>query len=622
MRILVFFVLVFFYSFQISSSEIKIINLHSGNKQDNEITLTVDDDISDIIKETNAIESDGEFISEDISEDTINDSSETINEDDQEEINTDENPEILTSEENQISSLSSDEVITVDSFWETSNKEDLDFLFNNIKINNSKTLSDLLVDNLQQTLAAPSFYEQKDFDYLRIKTLIKLGQKPKALSFLKNISTYNDYKNYYDFLNLDYLFTTNDISEACDFNESMQNSNVEKNNLVLKINIFCNFARNQVEKADFLNSLLIDLNDNDEYFQQIYLSLKNNSTDLISLSDESFFENDQLALYSAMLRLGNLPLNQKLLEFDPTNLSLPIILSPSTDISLRLKAAHKAYEIGIIDAESLSALYRSVDFSNDQLNNSKQSITDLNGNKELIMALLFQKSNIQLLPITRLDSLTEFWNYSKKIGFEKMSYDVSKDLIKNINPSEELAEYSLDIARANIHNNDFDIAEKWILFAENYLIDDQNFDNNNLKSVKLLYNLKTSISNQDFIKVIIENKLFEIKNDHVFQDEILNTIIQVIIEEKNISIQLEENKKLFDNRSMPSSFLIEKIKNSAEKNNISELILSSHISINDKKWQEIHPYHLKILIKSIMKTDLDNVFKELIIEILEESKII
>ena len=80
--------------------------------------------------------------------------------------------------------MSSDDVITVGSFWETSNKEDLDFLFNNIKINNSKTLSNLLVDNLQQTLAAPSFFEQKDFDYLRIRTLIKLGQKQKALGLL------------------------------------------------------------------------------------------------------------------------------------------------------------------------------------------------------------------------------------------------------------------------------------------------------------------------------------------------------------------------------------------------------------------------------------------------------
>ena len=32
------------------------------------------------------------------------------------------------------------------------------------------------------------------------------------------------------------------------------------------MNIFCSFIQNKIEEADFLNSLLLDTNDNDDYF--------------------------------------------------------------------------------------------------------------------------------------------------------------------------------------------------------------------------------------------------------------------------------------------------------------------------------------------------------------------
>ena len=70
-----------------------------------------------------------------------------------------------------------------------------------------------------------------------------------------------------------------------------------------------------------------------------------------------------------MIRIGSLPFTKQFIKFDLTNLTLPIILSPSTDISLRLISAHNAYELGLFNAESLSALYQSVDFSTDEINN-------------------------------------------------------------------------------------------------------------------------------------------------------------------------------------------------------------------------------------------------------------
>ena len=61
---------------------------------------------------------------------------------------------------------------------------------------------------------------------------------------------------------------------------------------------------------------------------------------------------------------------------------------------------------------------------------------------------------------------------------------------------------------------------------------------------------------------------------------------------------------------------------SSNSNEIGELILSTNISMNGKLWKEIHPYHLKTILEAFKKVKIDNIFTDLIIEILEESKII
>ena len=73
---------------------------------------------------------------------------------------------------------------------------------------------------------------------------------------------------------------------------------------------------------------------------------------------------------------------------------------------------------------------------------------------------------------------------------------------------------------------------------------------------------------------------------------------------------------------MPSRYIIEKIIDSSNSNEIGELILSANISMNGKLWHEINSYHLKVLLDSFNRIELDYVFKDLVIEILEQSKII
>ena len=199
------------------------------------------------------------------------------------------------------------------------------------------------------------------------------------------------------------------------------------------------------------------MDDNDELFQQIYFYLKNDENKISNLSQKKY-NKSSFSLYSAMIRIGNLPFTENFLEFDSINLSLPIVLSSSTEIALRLKSAHKAYEYDLLNADSLTALYQSVDFTKKELSNWEETLKNFTKKTEMGMALLFQNIRIQLLSITKLESLKEFWNYAKKHNLEKLAYDVSKNLFENIEPSVELSDYSLLIAKAHVFNKNYDLA--------------------------------------------------------------------------------------------------------------------------------------------------------------------
>ncbi len=108
--------------------------------------------------------------------------------------------------------------------------------------------------------------------------------------------------------------------------------------------------------------------------------------------------------------------------------------------------------------------------------------------------------------------------------------------------------------------------------------------------------------------------------ENKINQEILLTIWSVINDD--LEKTLNENRTLIESRSMPSRYLLNTIKNSSNNNNFGEMILSIAISVEDKQWKEIHPEHLRIILLALSEANLEDVFRKIIFEILEESKII
>jgi len=62
-------------------------------------------------------------------------------------------------------------------YWARSTRDDLDFLFNNVNPSTSKVLNSYFIDTLTESSNVPQFYNQEEFDNLRIKTLLKIKQR-------------------------------------------------------------------------------------------------------------------------------------------------------------------------------------------------------------------------------------------------------------------------------------------------------------------------------------------------------------------------------------------------------------------------------------------------------------
>ncbi|SVE55163.1 uncharacterized protein METZ01_LOCUS508017, partial [marine metagenome] len=231
------------------------------------------------------------------------------------------------------------------------------FLLQNIKEIHSPVLKNelLLILNISD-LVSKNFIKE-DFDKLIIDSLLSLGDRKKAYQKIQNLKKVENtnYRSFYKEFELNYLFSTYNLSEACDYRNEIKDLNlISSSNFFLKVDIFCLVLQEKFNEANLINSLLNESADGqDQYFQYLFNKLQNIESDTVNVGTP--INENNIFLYSAMHRIRNIPLSNKFLEIDPINLSMPIILSNSTNIELRLKAAHLAYFNQLLNVDSLAA---------------------------------------------------------------------------------------------------------------------------------------------------------------------------------------------------------------------------------------------------------------------------
>ncbi len=522
--------------------------------------------------------------------------------------------------------LNSNKVEELSNIWKEINKEELLYLSSNINKIYSNVLKDEIISTLSSAKIIPQGFDEEEFNRFLVNSLLKLDDRKKAYEIIQSIDTSSDTINnsYYKQFTLNYLLSTYNLSEACNYRENIKDLNLNsKTNFFLKIDIFCLILEEKFDQANLLNSLLLESETiQDDYFQFLLSKLIDNESQLeeVIFSDNS----KDIFLYSAMHRIANLPLNKNFFDIDPINLSMPIILSFATDIDLRLKAAHFAFLQNLINIDSLAALYQTVDFNYEQLNNPSQVLKSLNGNVEIGMAYFYQLINVQLLPITRLEAIIQFWEFAEKNNLEVIAYKLSKKSLNTIEPSGEISMYGPTIAKAYVMSQDYENANKWLLFAESSV--DDKLSISKLNSSKLLLNLYAAKEEENLTQILYENlslmntNLIDSNEDNSDKIEVLNLIFSILNNENENPFKIQ--KKIQESKTMPALYLLESIRSASKKNNQIKLLFNITLSISGKKWKNIHPEHLRIILLNLQNYKEGTIINDILLEILEDNKII
>ena len=607
----IFFFFILFNS-SIKANEVKIIELHSSKSLD-QIVLEKEDDSDE--NNTNEESIDQKDNKDDISNNNTSSDVQSENE------VFNENDESLVKEDNsennndqKVTFLKSETIFDIE-------EEIINQYLENIKTIKSKTIHREFV----KILSNLELEGQQNIDnkvYVIIKKLYEMGEIGKAYNLVKKLNLNNISKqenlDFFYFIELNYLYSTFKLSEVCELKSLLLNESIKLPNYLLeKSDIFCLTLENKYAEAKLLNSLLLESEKStDQNFQNLFNYMILNEKDVKSFDPLSEIKSKELIfLYSAMLRINELALDKDFIEVDPLNLLIPVILSESTDMDVRIKAANNAYFDEVLSINSLSALYQSVDFNSKQFNNPKETIVSLNNNKELIMAFYYQLVNIQIFPDERLEVILDYWKFAKISGLQKIAYDITEKTIDTFTPTSENTQYGMEIALAYISNRNFNEALKWINLYEN-----NNLENDKLEYVKFLIEINETDELDTIIKYLSDNyKNFNnLKNQNTLESfEVLIKFLNI----EDISPPDLFYKNILDTRPMPSYFLLRDINNNINDVNNLEMFLLSLISINNKNWTELHPEHLKLILVAYNLYDNGFLIKSKILEILNELEI-
>ncbi len=511
------------------------------------------------------------------------------------------------------------EIIKGNFFFENETK-DLKKYFENIKKIDSDTLQIHLVEVLENLQLNLENETDKEIFFMIINYFKSIGQINKSYELIEKYDLTKDQNfNFYTSIKINYLLSTFQLNEACNIKDDVSSAITLDHFFLEKLDIFCLILNNNISEANLLNSILIESeNDLDNYYQLLF-ALINSSFDETNIDTEinnNEINPELIFLYSAMIRIAELPFSHSFYEFDKKNLSIPIILNQASSIDLRIKAANESFLDNLINVDSLSALYMSADFDSDQLTNPKKTLETYLDNKEMSMAFLFQLVNIQIFPTDRLNALIQFWDYATKNNLEDIAYKLSNNMLSSIEPNSNNILYSPQIALAYIFNENFDKAVSWIeLYESTKEIDSK------ITYVRILLDLYSTNDLNSFIDSIKLTLSNYIDNQNNQNEELLFVLNDVMNLEINFDDKVNLNK-IYDERLMPSIFLFNEIKNSIYIKNDEKFLIYSLISLNNKEWSNIHPEHLKLILKGFLNYNDGILFRNLILEVFKNYKFI
>ena len=133
-----------------------------------------------------------------------------------------------------------------------------------------------------------------------------------------------------------------------------------------------------------------------------------------------------------------------------------------------------------------------------------------------------------------------------------------------------------------------------------------------------LYSSNNITSFINSINLTLDEYTYKQDNQNAELLFVLKSVMNLDIN-SDISINLD---KIFDDRSMPSIFLLKEINESINNNDFEKFLFYSLISLNNREWNNLHPEHLKLILNGYLQYKDGILFRNIILEIFKNYKFI
>ncbi len=377
--------------------------------------------------------------------------------------------------------------------WADTNRDDMKRLLATMPTRiNSQTLQSLARRILLTSADIPPLGDNSEIDLitdgveilkLRINQLMRLGHADTARQMILESGFSEEQLQLFAETLLEISLLEHDYNQTCSLVYSQTDRLGEA--FWQKHLIFCQLLEKNIDGAEFGATLLQDFGEDDPLFyalidymvtggaqkpvpQEPTVSETGNAESeaiVSTLENEAELslpvEAHPNALHLAMYQVAGIALPDYLLsaETEPRLLKA-IVGNPKTNIQTRLDAAEQALQLGLISGETLAALYNAQPFTLEELQ-APMSLAEEDYSSRT-RALLFQASESDPVPETRIILISKALELSKKAGLYQMTLSAFAPAIAKMPISADLWEFSGTAARALYGLGRPKPAEAWI----------------------------------------------------------------------------------------------------------------------------------------------------------------
>ncbi|MDX1485301.1 MAG: hypothetical protein R3229_12560 [Alphaproteobacteria bacterium] len=288
----------------------------------------------------------------------------------------------------------------------------------------------------------------------RVQLLLAFGDVVSADALLRAVPVHVEEKAL-ALARMNVGFLMNDNSSAC--GEARSGVTDHRGAAWRKALVFCQYLAGNKVQAGIGTELLREQGVDDPGFFSLAAILGGDK-------DMTFSPSARLEpLHLAMMRVARVQITDTLADGADLATLRTIAFTPNAALDIRLDAAERAEAGGALDAQGLTRLYGAVTFAPGEVEGALTAADTLSGPRG--RALLYHAARAQSVPAARAEVLAKAFVMARTQGRLQTTIRAFLPLLETINPTDDLAWFAPEAARALYFLGRVQLAEPWAELA-------------------------------------------------------------------------------------------------------------------------------------------------------------